>query len=239
MSCDQIEVLLSLYRPGEITPEEEQLLDAHLRICPDCARRRGSAISTGEAIRRVRATPLPHSDVENAVTGILAKIQPSGSPVREHLRVLRTGILDVAERPFFRLAAGLAAILLVGAFAIQQLMILNDVSQLQDQLAHYRAPALSIEARYIFRPPLASLAPEVRHLIDIVQRHIVLDPTGRITAPVSAALEFRTSMEEGLPGTSGGAIRPLVRRMLRTQSERIDLARTEVFVSVPSKGEVR
>lgn len=239
MNCDQIEVLLSLYRPGEITSEEAQLLDAHLGICPDCARRRGSAIRTEEAVRQVRATPPPPSDVEHAVTVILAKIQPSGSPIREHLRMLWTGILDVAELPFFRLASGLAAILLVGTFAIQQLMILNDVSQLQDQLAHYRTSALSIDARYIFCPPLASVAPEVRHLIDIVQRHIVLDPTGRITAPVSAALEFRTSMDEGLPGTAGGAIRPLVRRMLRTRSERIDLAHTEVFVHVPWKGEVR
>jgi hypothetical protein len=122
MSCDSVSNLIPLYYYGELSPEEEDRLDAHLAECAACTREIERQRSLAVALDR-RAVDLPAHLLDDCRVDLIAAIA-GGAPRVEHKAVkgpwklfleAMGATLTGFER--FRQPVGALALIAIGFFA--------------------------------------------------------------------------------------------------------------------------
>ena len=78
MTCDSVGKLIPLYFYGELLPEDEDRMEAHLHECADCAREMEKQRTMAAALDRRQALP-PHPLLEDCRADLRAAIQ-GGAP---------------------------------------------------------------------------------------------------------------------------------------------------------------
>jgi hypothetical protein len=110
MTCLESKNLIVISVFGKLTREEREALEAHLRDCPDCARRyERAALYINQAENR-EEIPLP--DPERSWKAIAARI-----PTRRRIR------FRAAIRRWVPVSAGLLAVFILGYFAGRRLLL--------------------------------------------------------------------------------------------------------------------
>lgn len=84
MSCDAVQRLIPLYYYGELTPDEEDLVEAHVFECAACARETERQRALAAALDRRQMEPPPSLAAE-CRAGLMMAIQ-GGTPVRGEMR---------------------------------------------------------------------------------------------------------------------------------------------------------
>jgi hypothetical protein len=122
MSCDSVANLIPLYYYGELSPEEEDRLDAHLSECSACAREIERHRTMAAALDR-RAVELPSHLLDDCRVDLLAAIE-GGAPRSERAPAKGpwTLFLEALASTFtgfqrFRTPVGALALIAVGFFA--------------------------------------------------------------------------------------------------------------------------
>jgi hypothetical protein len=121
MNCDSAGKLIPLYFYGELAPEEEDRVEAHLHECAACAREMEKQRAVAAALDRRQAAP-PHLLLEDCRADLMAAIQ-GGAP-----RANRTGkgpwtlfleAIGVSFTGFgrYRQPVGAVALIAIGFFA--------------------------------------------------------------------------------------------------------------------------
>jgi hypothetical protein len=130
MRCGTAERLLHLHREGELRPRQRERLERHLVRCPVCRQRARSIqadLARLEAARReISPPPIPGGLTET----ILRRILPTGASGRAR-PVRRTG---GGFAPLLRPLPALLGLLLLGALALQEYLILNRLAALEGRL---------------------------------------------------------------------------------------------------------
>lgn len=109
MSCDRYLELLSARLDGVLTGEEEQELEEHLAVCPDCRAAGAQLAALREAFPELEEVQVP----EGFAQGVMDRIRGS-EPEK---------VIPLFKRPQVRALAGLAACLVVvaGLYGASQL----------------------------------------------------------------------------------------------------------------------
>jgi hypothetical protein len=82
MNCDSIQKLIPLYDYGELTPNEEELVEEHAHGCPACTRELAQQRALAAALDRRLAAPAPmlledcRSDLMAAIQGGAPRVAP-------------------------------------------------------------------------------------------------------------------------------------------------------------------
>jgi anti-sigma factor RsiW len=121
MSCDSITELIPLYFYGELAPEEEDRVEAHLFECAACARTAERQRSLAAALDERRTEPPPdllrecRFDLRAAIEGGAPRsVKAEKSPWTLFLEAIGFSVSGIVR---FRQPAGAMALLLVGFFA--------------------------------------------------------------------------------------------------------------------------
>lgn len=141
MNCGKFQKILHLHREGELSERQAKSLKRHLEDCSDCSAELERISRVEEIIRQVRvSSPRPASPekltrhIMNAVAGLQGENDRT-SPKRAMEGFSRPALSGLFN--FGRLRFGLAAAvaLVVGAFFIQESMILSRISRLEGRMA--------------------------------------------------------------------------------------------------------
>jgi hypothetical protein len=132
MNCDSITRLIPLYYYGELTPEEEERLDAHTHECPPCARLMEQQRALAAALDKQRMEPPPllledcRADLMAAIQGGAPRTepQPNKGPWRLFLDALAASFSGMGR---LKQPIGALALIAIGFFAAR----LSNTSQPQ------------------------------------------------------------------------------------------------------------
>jgi hypothetical protein len=146
MNCNAARKRISLYREGEITPQEKQRLEQHLHNCESCKRFYQSYFPGNAIIEKLsEITPEP---VNNQL--LTARIMTTIGSLKEKaqqpdLSILLSRIVDLILLPYVRFTIFAGIITIILFFGYQQVFIFYSLSKLEKQLAAEGGkPALSI-----------------------------------------------------------------------------------------------
>lgn len=158
LGCVVARVDLSARLDGELSPEESNVLDEHLRGCPDCRAHEWS-------LRRVRRTlrTQPAEEVPDLAAQILERVEPGSRSVRRSrgrvaavaalvtAAVLAGSSLLTSRRPPDSAAAG--AIARRVRAAARTLENYRASFEIVERGWHYRVPVRHFSAEVVFRSP--------------------------------------------------------------------------------------
>jgi hypothetical protein len=186
--------MLHLYRPGELSLVELRELDDHLRTCAECAALKARIARSEVTLRAVRDFIPAAPDVERAVGAItrgLGESVPAGRSILTAGWLAR--LLGRFELPAFQLAGALGALLITGSFLIQQIGLLNEVSELETRLAGRVPGREQIEVAYVVPRIPKDLSLDVDRVLQAAGGAIGTDAQGRITISRARAADLRRS----------------------------------------------
>ena len=112
--CNEIGLLLSAFKDGELEPHEMQDVARHLAACPSCEETLGEYNSIGSELREIITIPPLHG----FAAGIDARIKALPVPLRERIAAFFGGFNE-------RVVAGFAMVSLAGAVAILTAIIIT------------------------------------------------------------------------------------------------------------------
>ncbi len=137
-NCETIRDQLLAHHENELEAGERRLVEAHLSVCPDCAREAGLI---REALARVEALPVPEPPVgswqafEAAVRRRIAEEAPPRADIWGRLTALFRGIFLLRPVPALAAATALGLLLAVGLIRTEraprevppaELLVLNE-----------------------------------------------------------------------------------------------------------------
>jgi hypothetical protein len=119
MNCDDISKLIPLYYYGELSPDEEELVDGHTHQCAACASRVEQQRTVAAALDR-RAMDLPHCLLEDCRADLMAAVQ-GGAPRERVLKGPWTLFLEALAHTLgnlnrVRQPVGAVALIAIGFF---------------------------------------------------------------------------------------------------------------------------
>jgi anti-sigma factor RsiW len=137
MSCRKFRKMILLYREGELSAREAQMLAEHIIGCPSCANKGASVAELSHLIRRSHEMSLEPSDPEELTRKILLRIAPGSLSEPSPTRVgALDRLLDLTVNPRVRLASALLILVTVALALWQYFGILGDVRTLEAQQMH-------------------------------------------------------------------------------------------------------
>ncbi|MFQ5676160.1 MAG: anti-sigma factor family protein [bacterium] len=137
MRCHDYVKLLHLNRPGELTATEKKSLEAHLEVCKRCQKKAREIKRTDVALAKLREIRPVLANREDLADSIITAIKTSPqSPAKRMLQSFIDRSVDFVGRYETRLALGVSVAVLMIAFFVQQIWILNRVTQLENVLAN-------------------------------------------------------------------------------------------------------
>jgi hypothetical protein len=191
VSCNRYREMLHLYRPGELSPEELRELDDHLRTCTGCAALKERIARAETTLRTLREFVPAAPDTERAVAAVT---HAAGGATRVRRSLLTGGRLDRwlgrFELPAFQLAGALAAVVITAGFLIQQITLLNDVSDLEARLAGTANGHDRLEVAFAVPRLPRELSPELDRILHAAGGAIGMDARGRITISRNRAADL-------------------------------------------------
>jgi len=128
MSCKHYQILLHLNRPGDISPRQRRKLERHLVQCAACSQEKTRIEKADQYIKTVRETTPKLKEPGLLTAGILRTIRGTQFLPRKNR-------LDFFSLPGTRLTLIGISALLVGAFFLQEFLVLYRVSQLEQKIA--------------------------------------------------------------------------------------------------------
>jgi hypothetical protein len=173
MNCAEAKRLIPFTRPGELSPEEEHRLAAHLRACPACTAEHTAFLNQDRAVEKLRSILPTMKDPEANVQAILSRVREEAPPQRQGVvSALVDRLIGALELPGLRYALAVFVTVMVTGFVIQQVTILRSVSALEAQLAKPEAPRIRLA--YAVSPGT------VEHLSQSEEIRTILEKAGAV-----------------------------------------------------------
>jgi hypothetical protein len=223
MNCAETKRFLAFTREGEMSPEEERNLAAHLRTCPACSAEHAAFLNQARTVEKLRSIVPTLKDPEAIVQAVLGRVRGEASPQRQGVvSALVDRLIGALEVPGFRFALAAFVTIMVTGFVFQQVTILRSVSALEARLSQPAPPRIRLA--YAVTPGTAE------HLTGSLKIRTMLEKAGadqesgeeRLrTARVSSIVDLLDSPESRwalytlLPGSRKGGIDSLVSELSR------------------------
>jgi hypothetical protein len=140
MNCDSVSKLIPLYYYGELTPDEEERVEAHMHECPACTREVEQQRALAAALDQ-RQAALPVLLLEDCRADLMCAIQggaprtepPAKGPWRLFLDAMAASFAGMGR---LRQPIGALALIAIGFFAAR----LSSTSQPSSPLASFTSP---------------------------------------------------------------------------------------------------
>ncbi len=141
MSCQYYQKLLHLHRPGELSDRQEKRLRHHLAKCPTCAAERAGILEADRLVSVVRQGRPESIHQQELAADIMRTIRRMSGypPGRGRLMVTWERVTGLCSLPKVRLALAGMTLFLVGAFFLQEFVILYRVTRLEQRMAAWSA----------------------------------------------------------------------------------------------------
>jgi hypothetical protein len=136
MGCENIQRLLHLNRPGELTARERQELESHLRSCPACAEEWQRIQQYEQQMSAARETPPVPADPQELTARVMSTIEeyPRRRPRFSLGTVVETWVRFLESATIRRTYAAVCLGLVV-LFVIQHTLIARQVIDLERRMA--------------------------------------------------------------------------------------------------------
>lgn len=204
MGCRSYRRLL-LYREGELTQEEKDLLVRHIATCASCAREAAEASWMHERLAAVRSIDVEARDPDELMTRIVRAIAQGGeiSP-NSPATTLLDRIFELVASPVYRYATAVALLVAVGLGLWQGGTIAADVRQLELRQSRVRQerPVLPTVGYAIeMDQSMAQLSPELvrAHGVRIEHGAVLVSGNAAEAARAIASTPRTLFTREGLP----------------------------------------